>query len=495
MKADEQRAADELEQFLTQSATPDGALDPKDARLAGALVQLAPHIRLDARFAAQLEARLRRAYATSHERRELAPTRFKVPRWRLRVEGAPLIAAAAVLLLALISFAMFRAVGSWPLANAPTATASPDKRSLAIGNIRTCLNTPSASVQYLSTARSAYAYDVMADWYRAGSYDVAVNSATGRVIQIQPSAVAAMTEQGTRLSAEQLRALALQFIARCAGADLVGLVENGGTKGDNSFFRWEDRTRTLDGMYPFVQVGLSPTGELLSYSNSLELASRAAVTSTPATPIPTPTQQQSGYLYNLEFPLNVGNSWVYRVTRYEGPNESNIMTATFTLTDTVVSVETKNGFYVANIQSEHSAESLVSVRGSYPVTDSLQPAHSETYWLIAEGNRIIRQDRLNLADLPAGGAIVELAFAMQLSSRWSMYYPPGAPVNRQVTTQGALTVPAGTFANCFYLQGQIGSMTFDDWFCPAVGFVMRTADHHGTPYGTTSELIHYTANR
>jgi hypothetical protein len=181
------------------------------------------------------------------------------------------------------------------------------------------------------------------------------------------------------------------------------------------------------------------------------------------------------------------------VTRYEGFNENDIMTATFTLTDTVSNFESQGRFFIATIRSEHSAEALVAVRGTYPVAESLRPAHGETYWLVAEGNRVIRLDRLNLSDLPAGGAIVELAFPVQLGSGWSMYDNPPNPLpNRQVTQQGSLTAPAGTFKDCFYLQGQMGGTTLDDWFCPGIGFVWDNAEHHGTPIGSRRELVRFT---
>jgi len=200
---------------------------------------------------------------------------------------------------------------------------------------------------------------------------------------------------------------------------------------------------------------------------------------------------ESYYEYNQELPLSVGNSWVYRVTRFDGFNPNDIMTATFTITDTITSVEIKDGFFVATVQSEHSAETLVEVRGNYPVTDSLRPAATETYWLIVDGNRVLRQDdKLNLSDLQSR-VLVEFVFPISLNSQWSMYNAKDAPLNRKVTKVGSITVPAGTFTECFYLEGVIGGMTFEDWFCPGIGVVWHNAEHHGTPYGNRRELISY----
>lgn len=197
------------------------------------------------------------------------------------------------------------------------------------------------------------------------------------------------------------------------------------------------------------------------------------------------------YKYTQELPLSVGNSWVYRVTRYDGFNPNDIVTATFTMTDTITSLEIKAGFFVATVQSEHTAETLVDVRGNYPVTDSLQPAATETYWLIVDGSRVLRQDdKLNLSDLQSR-VLVQFVFPISLNSQWSMYNVRDAPMNRKVTKAGSITVPAGTFDDCFYLEGVIGGMTFEDWFCPGIGGVWSNNEHHGTPYGDKRELVSY----
>jgi hypothetical protein len=203
---------------------------------------------------------------------------------------------------------------------------------------------------------------------------------------------------------------------------------------------------------------------------------------------------QSYHEYNQELPLSVGNYWTYRVTRYDGFNPNDIMTATLTMTDTITGVEVKDGFFVATVQSERSAETLVQVRGNYPVTDALRPATTETYWLIVDGNRVLRQDdELDLSDLQSR-VLVEFVFPVSLNSEWSMYNAKDAPLNRKVTKAGSKTVPAGTFAGCLYLEGVIGGMTFEDWFCPGIGVVWHNAEHHGTPYGNRRELVSYRAN-
>ena len=200
---------------------------------------------------------------------------------------------------------------------------------------------------------------------------------------------------------------------------------------------------------------------------------------------------ESYYEFNHELPLNVGNSWVYRVTRYDGFNPNDMMTATFTMTDTITDVEIKDGFLVATIQSERTAESLVKVQGNYPVAESLQPASTVTYWLIVDGNRVLRQDNnLNISDLE-NEALVQFVFPIRLDSQQSMSNDNDAPLNQKVTKMGSVTIPTGIFDGCFYREGSLGGMNFEDWFCPGIGVVWSKAEHHGTPYGNTRELISY----
>jgi hypothetical protein len=200
---------------------------------------------------------------------------------------------------------------------------------------------------------------------------------------------------------------------------------------------------------------------------------------------------ESYYKYNQELPLNVGNFWIYRVIRYGGFNPNDIMTATFTMTDTITDIEIKDGFFVATVQSERTAETIVEVHGNYPVADSLQPATTINYWLIVDSNRVLRQDdKLNLSDLQSQ-VLVQFIFPISLNSQWSINNTKDAPLNQKVTKMSSIAVPAGTFDDCFYLEGILGGMTFEDWFCPGIGVVWSNTEHNGTPYGNTRELVGY----
>lgn len=201
---------------------------------------------------------------------------------------------------------------------------------------------------------------------------------------------------------------------------------------------------------------------------------------------------QSYYKYNQELPLSVGNYWTYRVTRYDGFNPNDMMTVTFTMTDTITDIEIKEGFFIATVQSVQSAEVLVDVRGNYPVADALRPATTTNYWLIVDGNRLLRQDdRLDFSDLQSRVS-VEFVFPLTLNSQWSLFNAKDAPLNREVTSIGPITMPVGKFTDCLYLEtGAFAGMTIEDWFCPGIGVVWHNAEHHGTPFGNRMELVSY----
>jgi len=70
-----------------------------------------------------------------------------------------------------------------------------------------------------------------------------------------------------------LEVKAREFIAKNAlNADLSKLTASTGEKsGTNFFFRFTDESRKIDGTKPFVQVGFTVGGDLLSYTNTLGL--------------------------------------------------------------------------------------------------------------------------------------------------------------------------------------------------------------------------------
>ncbi len=116
--------------------------------------------------------------------------------------------------------------------------------------------------------------------YRVGDLRVLVDPRVHRIIMIDREAALGERHEapdrgdGTaETSPEALEQRATEFVSLAApGTDLARLTPVYGQKGENSFFRWEDRGRPLldDGRsYPFIQVALDAAGELLNFYNTL----------------------------------------------------------------------------------------------------------------------------------------------------------------------------------------------------------------------------------
>ncbi|MCL5952419.1 MAG: hypothetical protein M1132_11995 [Chloroflexi bacterium] len=199
---------------------------------------------------------------------------------------------------------------------------------------------------------------------------------------------------------------------------------------------------------------------------------------------------------NFGYPLALGNTWVYASTRYDGFNPSDIMTATQTITETVVEIKNDPSFIAAKIRQETSADVPVSVPKG--MEDMLRPASTVEYWLVAQGGRIYRQqkpnpDLMNLQDPDS----LELVFPLQQGDTWN-WLPARLPfesqtdgIRRQVLRTGPVFLPSAHFDNCALIKEDWADSTVEDSFCPGVGWVEKSSDHNGTPVGRHLELVKY----
>jgi hypothetical protein len=195
------------------------------------------------------------------------------------------------------------------------------------------------------------------------------------------------------------------------------------------------------------------------------------------------------------------NIWVYQAIRYQAYPIPETMTTTHVITDTVVDVKSISPYVVVTIHRNESAETPVVVPSN--MLDILKPAASYDYWLVVNGNRLYRQEnKLDLSNLDE--ALLEFVFPLALGAQWyqsdlKAKSNPNPSIDdymlRKVTKMGAVTVPAGRFDNCRFMQEEWAGVTFENWYCPAVGWVDTKHDHHGTPEGLHQILISYQLNR
>ncbi len=241
---------------------------------------------------------------------------------------------------------------------------------------------------------------------------------------------------------------------------------------------------------------------LLAATLVFALLSAHVTTPVPTSPTAVPsftasaTQTTAPTLRPLaDYPLALGDTWVYESTRYEGFNPHDIMTATQIITETVVGIKNDPSFLATKIRQETSADLPISVPKDWE--DMLRLASTVEYWLVVQDNRIYRQERnpdpTNLRDPDS----LELVFPVQLGDQWN-WLPARLPIEpqtggiaRQVVTTGTTIVPAGKFDQCFLIREDWVDSTVEDWFCPGVGWVEKKSDHSGTPVGRHWVLVRY----
>ncbi len=138
------------------------------------------------------------------------------------------------------------------------------------------------AIEYQRTTRSSYHREVPVEIYISEDNQYEVDVRNNHIIQFGPRPEP--DEQrplnaydfAPRYTQTALSKIARKF-ADSVGADLVSkpLTESTSNKEELVyFFRWEDKSRTAEGLYPFVQVGISRGGQVVSFTNTLDLPRR-----------------------------------------------------------------------------------------------------------------------------------------------------------------------------------------------------------------------------
>jgi hypothetical protein len=142
-----------------------------------------------------------------------------------------------------------------------------------------------SQLEYRYTGKSPYNSAIPVEVYRSGRLQVEMNALDGSVIQfgpeptddvaIDPSTIADFTP---RFGWRELLQIAQQFVNKASPsldpATLQSQIDD--KEGLVFFFRWSNPTSGLEeGVRPFVQVGITVGGDIVSYTNTLDLPSIA----------------------------------------------------------------------------------------------------------------------------------------------------------------------------------------------------------------------------
>jgi hypothetical protein len=158
-------------------------------------------------------------------------------------------------------------------------TARPEsERQKAVDKIKKFAKDESAQVQYKITAKSAYNSNVLEEVYTMGLDQYEIDSRNNTIIQFGPrprniDEAPKQFDTTARFSKNELETMARQFITENAPeVKLNDLSPKFSDKeGINYFFRWEDDSRIVEEMHPFIQVGFSRGGDVVSYVNTIGL--------------------------------------------------------------------------------------------------------------------------------------------------------------------------------------------------------------------------------
>ena len=151
------------------------------------------------------------------------------------------------------------------------------QRAEAITAIKSFANNQDLDVQYQRTVKSSYNPAALTEVYYAGLDEYDVNISNNTIIQYgprpnRPGEDPKKFNLEDRFTSEQLKQMAIDFISTQASSDIGNLSYTEKTKnGTNYFFRWEGKGRLFNSLPTFIQVGYTTNGDMLSYTNTLEL--------------------------------------------------------------------------------------------------------------------------------------------------------------------------------------------------------------------------------
>ena len=191
-----------------------------------------------------------------------------------------------------------------------------------------------------------------------------------------------------------------------------------------------------------------------------------------------------------EFPLHVGTTWVYAYEAYEpsASDPTQIVKATYQLTQTVIETETNSSYFVAHVTSDYQLMNAdMEWRGWY--VDGL----SKETWYVTNGQKIFETRFFDSKNIDEDRMILEYVFPLEMDSRWcQLQNPPCQYVGwRVVTSQSSYETPIGKFDDCYHMRDIYNGGGLFQKFCVGIGVVTMKYDHIGTSFGFEQTLIDY----
>jgi hypothetical protein len=132
-------------------------------------------------------------------------------------------------------------------------------------------------IMYERTSRSSYNEDTVNIFFVGkNQYEVSVKNP--QIVQFGPrprtieESEPVNVDFSVKCDPKKLRQIAYEFATKYSPVSLSNLTESTNRKDDLVyFFRWENNVKKIDGIPAFIQIGITCAGDLVSYTNILDL--------------------------------------------------------------------------------------------------------------------------------------------------------------------------------------------------------------------------------
>lgn len=196
----------------------------------------------------------------------------------------------------------------------------------------------------------------------------------------------------------------------------------------------------------------------------------------------------------VDFPLAKGTTWVYSYLAYEPTttNPTQIVTATYLFTETVIDTQTLLPYFVAHVQRE---ERLVKAEPGWTYPKSSRP---DELWYVVRGQQVYESFQpLDLSRVQTDSLFLAYDFPLATGRSWcprtdiegEQVQDCVAAGKRVVVSQEGYETPAGKFPQCYKITEDVNSGGVTRWFCHGVGVVAQRYDHAGTRFGFQQVLV------
>ena len=197
-----------------------------------------------------------------------------------------------------------------------------------------------------------------------------------------------------------------------------------------------------------------------------------------------------------EFPLTQGTMWVYTYTPYEPlpTNPTQIVTATYRLTETVVATEVSAPYLFVRVRRD------ISLASTTPLTSANLPEGEFVYVIsgtqVYQASGVVEYESFDpdyaslMYDFPlvAGKHWCPIRFDLKNPDSPEVVHCEANGL-RTVAVAGIYETPAGSFEDCYSITEAYNSGGVMRWFCNGVGVVAARYDHAGTRFGFEQLLI------